>query len=49
MLQLLLETKQAVEAAHTLEQAALSTGQIAGFVNRYNQIVAEGLLAKSTA
>jgi transposase len=45
MLKLLLEIKQAVEAAQTLQQAVLSTEQIAGFVNRYNQIVAEGLLA----
>jgi transposase len=45
MLQLLLEIKQAVEAAQTQEQTVLSTEQIAGFLKRYNQIVAEGLMA----
>jgi hypothetical protein len=45
MIQLLLEIKQAVEAAKVLEQAALSDEQITGFKNRYDQIVAEGPLA----
>jgi len=45
MIQLLLEIKQAVEAAKTREQVALSAEQITGFKYRYDQIVAEGLLA----
>jgi transposase len=44
-IKLLLEIKLAVEAAKELGLAALSTEQITGFENRYNQIVAEGLAA----
>lgn len=45
MIQLLLEIKQAVENAKLLGQAALPAGQITAFELRYDQIVAQGLLA----
>jgi len=45
MIQLLLEIKQAVEIAKHLGQAALLAEQITTFENRYDQIVAQGLLA----
>ena len=45
MLKLLREIQKAVGAAKALGQAALSHEQLAYFQNRYDQIVAEGLLA----
>lgn len=48
MLKLLKEIYIAVGAAKALEQAALSSEQLTDFQNRYDQIVAEGLLANPT-
>ncbi len=45
MFKLLREIYQAVLAAKALEQVALSAVQLTDFQNRYDQIVAEGLLA----
>ena len=45
MFKLLTEIHKAVIAAKDLGQAALSSEQLADFQNRYDQIVAEGLLA----
>lgn len=45
MLKLLREIQKAVVVAKALEQAALSAEQLTDFQNRYDQIVAEGLLA----
>ena len=45
MIKLLTEINQAKAAAQALGQAAFSPEQLAGFQNRYDQIVAEGLLA----
>ena len=48
MLKLLTEIQQAVEAAKTLGQQALSAEQITAFKKRYDQIVAKGLMANPT-
>jgi len=45
MIKLLTEIQKAIAAAKDLGQAALSAEQLSGFQNRYDQIVAEGLLA----
>jgi transposase len=45
MIKLLTEINQAKSAAQALGQAAFSLEQMTGFQNRYDQIVAEGLLA----
>jgi transposase len=45
MIKLLLDIKQTVEVANQLGQASLPIEQIAIFEGRYDQIVAEGLLA----
>lgn len=45
MIKLLTEIQQAVEAAKAFGRAALSAEQITNFKNRYDQLVAEGLLA----
>lgn len=45
MIKLLTEIQKAIAAAKALGQAAFSPGQLTGFQNRYDQIVAEGLLA----
>jgi transposase len=44
MIELLTEIQKAVAAAKGLGQENLSSEQLTGFQNRYNQIVAEGLL-----
>ena len=45
IIKLLAEIRQAVEAAQARGQTALSAEQITTFKNRYDQLVAEGLLA----
>ena len=45
LIKLLTEIQQAVEAAKARGQTALSAEQITNFKNRYDQLVAEGLLA----
>jgi transposase len=45
MIQLLTEIQQVVEAAKAREQTALSAEQLTNFKNRYDQLVAQGLLA----
>ena len=49
MIKLLLDIKQTVEVANQLGQASLPVEQIARFESRYDQIVAEGLLANPTS
>jgi uncharacterized protein (UPF0305 family) len=49
MIKLLTEIQKAIAAAKALGQATFSLEQLTGFQNRYDQIVAEGLLANPPA